>query len=58
MADKRNLILLFDPQTCGGFLAAVPARDAAAMCDTLTRLGHPAARIGSITDGAVRIMCR
>ena len=50
--------LLFDPQTCGGFLAAVPAQDADAMCDTLTRLGHPAARVGSITDGAVRIMCR
>ena len=45
--------LLFDPQTCGGLLAAVSAKDAPALLATL-----PAARvIGEMTEGPVRIAC-
>ena len=40
--------LLYDPQTCGGFLAAVPPGDVAAL---LAALGPGAARIGEVAEG-------
>lgn len=49
--DGAEAALLFDPQTCGGLLAAVPEDRAE---ETLARLAdedHPATRIGTITDG-------
>jgi selenide,water dikinase len=47
--------LVFDPQTAGGLLAAVPADTADALSPTLAAAGLPASRIGRITDGPVRI---
>jgi selenide,water dikinase len=43
--------LLFDPQTCGGLLAAVPSATASDVVEKLQALGFPAAAIGQITDG-------
>jgi selenide,water dikinase len=47
--------LLFDPQTAGGLLAAVPPDRAAALVAALRADGLPAARIGEITAGPPRI---
>ncbi len=44
--------LLFDPQTAGGLLAAVPAARAEAILAALLATGAPAAIIGEITKGA------
>jgi len=42
--------LLFDPQTAGGLLAAVPASKAPALVQSLINAGYPAARIGHVTE--------
>ena len=65
-ADNRTLApllpeggradLLFDPQTAGGLLAAVAADTADEIVKQLRRMGHPAARIGMLTGGAVQIV--
>lgn len=47
--------LLFDPQTAGGLLAAVPATDADGILDGLKAAGYPAAKIGLITAGVPTI---
>ncbi|NNU80844.1 selenide, water dikinase SelD [Halovulum dunhuangense] len=44
--------LLFDPQTAGGLLAAVPADRAADILGQLVEAGYEAARIGEIVEGA------
>ncbi len=44
--------LLFDPQTAGGLLAAVPAGQAQALLAELQAAGEPAAIIGQIEPGA------
>ncbi|MGB3146717.1 MAG: selenide, water dikinase SelD [Paracoccaceae bacterium] len=44
--------LLFDPQTAGGLLAAVPAARAEGILTELTKQGEAAARIGRLSDGA------
>ena len=49
--DARTL-LLTDPQTCGGLLAAVPADRAAGLLAQLRAAGHDAAIIGQVTEGA------
>jgi selenide,water dikinase len=41
--------LLFDPQTAGGFLAAVPAAETSGLVSRLQDLGHAAACIGRFT---------
>ena len=43
--------LLFDPQTAGGLLAAVPPGRAAKLLESLRALGYPAARIGQVMAG-------
>ncbi|MCX7888637.1 MAG: selenide, water dikinase SelD [Rhodobacteraceae bacterium] len=43
--------LLFDPQTGGGLLAAVPPGAAADLVKRLVALGHPAAVIGTVGEG-------
>ena len=50
--------LLFDPQTCGGLLAAVPADLAEATLAALRAAGVPAARIGRATEGSPLIRVR
>lgn len=54
--------LLFDPQTAGGLLAAVPPAEEAAFRSALDRAGVPAARIGVVTppreDGAAALVRR
>ncbi|MBK0326547.1 selenide, water dikinase SelD [Rhodobacteraceae bacterium F11138] len=47
--------LLFDPQTAGGLLAAVAAKDADATLKQLCAAGYPAARIGELTHGPVQL---
>ena len=42
--------LLFDPQTSGGLLAALPAEDAHAAIRKIQTLGLPCGVVGSITD--------
>jgi selenide, water dikinase len=37
--------MLFDPQTSGGLLIAVPASEAQVLCDALQQAGYAAARI-------------
>jgi selenide,water dikinase len=50
--DRPDVQLLFDPQTCGGLLAAVPAERADALVDALKITGLPAAaRVGTVTSG-------
>ena len=44
--------LLFDPQTAGGLLAAVPADQAPRLCEALCAMGEGAAIIGRIVEGA------
>jgi selenide,water dikinase len=50
--------LLFDPQTCGGLLAAVPAAEAPALLAALLAAGEGAAIIGALTAGPPGITCR
>lgn len=50
--DSPGKALLYDPQTAGGLLAAIPTDIADAL---LTALGPNAARIGEITAGPPRI---
>ena len=50
--DGPHSRLLFDPQTGGGLLAAVPADQAEALIDTLRQNGHPdSALIGHLHTG-------
>ncbi len=49
--DDPRTLLLTDPQTCGGLLAAVPADRAADLVTQLRAAGHDAAMIGGVTEG-------
>jgi selenide,water dikinase len=50
--ESPRAALLFDPQTAGGLLAAVPAREADRLLTRLRAQGHDAACIGTLTDAA------
>lgn len=54
-SDPR-LDLLFDPQTAGGLLAAVPAAQADDILARLRAMGDAAARIGTVGDGPARLV--
>lgn len=51
LPDSPRADLLFDPQTAGGLLAALPADRAAATVAALRALGEPAAIIGEVLEG-------
>lgn len=50
--------LMFDPQTCGGLLATLPAAWLRPMLVDLARAGLSATLIGHVTDGPARIALR
>ena len=55
VADTPLGALIFDPQTAGGLLAAVPADLAAGLVAGLRAAGHDAAQIGAVTATAQMI---
>ncbi len=54
--DGARHELLFDPQTAGGMLAAVPASNAEAAVRAIAKLGHICSVIGSIEAGDTDII--
>ena len=55
LPDDPRVALLFDPQTAGGFLAALPEAAADNTLERLRQDGVPAARIGRMVSGPPRI---
>jgi selenium donor protein len=53
--DKVRRELLFDPQTSGGLLLAVPSGAAGPLLDSLLASGHLAAEVGEVLDGPPRL---
>jgi selenide,water dikinase len=56
--DGPLAALLFDPQTAGGLLAAVPAKSVKTTLQALGKAGYTAARIGTVTEGPALIEAR
>jgi len=51
LREHKHFPLLFDPQTSGGLLAAIPAKNADACLSELKELGYPVSVvIGEVTD--------
>ena len=55
LPDGPRTDLLFDPQTAGGLLAAVPSEESHALVNRLRDAGHEAAVIGEMTKAPARI---
>lgn len=55
LTDARRA-LLYDPQTSGGLLIALSAKQAEALVADLRAEGYPAACIGSVVEGAPKIV--
>jgi selenide,water dikinase len=53
--DRVRREILFDPQTSGGLLLAVPAGSAPALLDALLAAGHHAADVGEVLEGPAQI---
>jgi selenide,water dikinase len=53
--DKIRREILFDPQTSGGLLLAVPPENAPTLLAALLASGHQAADVGEVLEGAARI---
>ena len=53
--DRVRREILFDPQTSGGLLLAVPAGSAPALLEALLASGHRAADVGEVLEGPARI---
>jgi selenide, water dikinase len=53
--DRLQREVLFDPQTSGGLLLAVPPESAEALLDVLLASGHRAAEVGEVLEGPARI---
>ncbi|MEM0946269.1 MAG: selenide, water dikinase SelD [Pseudomonadota bacterium] len=51
ISDTPRAALMFDPQTAGGLLAAVPMDAASSIIDDLSCAGFAAARIGRLKEG-------
>jgi selenide,water dikinase len=49
--EKWEQLLLFDAQTSGGLLLAVPAAKAARFTTAASQAGQPAWQIGRVTEG-------
>lgn len=58
LPDDPRATLLFDPQTAGGLLAAVPAEKADDLVERLRAAGYPAARIATLSVGAPTLSVR
>ncbi len=54
--ERPETDLLFDPQTAGGLLAALPAEDVPGVLADLQAAGYLAATIGRIVGGAPRVI--
>ncbi|MEM9180108.1 MAG: selenide, water dikinase SelD [Pseudomonadota bacterium] len=55
-AEAETASLLFDPQTGGGLLAAIPEENLPDMLQQFESAGEPIWQIGRILDGPVRIL--
>ena len=53
--DRVRREILFDPQTSGGLLLAVPPETAPAFLAALLAAGHQAAEVGEVLEGDARI---
>jgi len=56
--DEADQELLFDPQTSGGLLVALPEGEARTLVEELVASGHRAAIVGRVGDGPARLVVR
>ncbi len=60
LSEEDALIrtLIYDPQTAGGLLMALPAAEADELARALREAGYAAARIGEVEEGSPKIVLR